>query len=319
MFQRTSLKSAKVAVLGACGGIGQPLSLLLKRSPLVSELSLYDVGNSAGVAADLSHISSPAKVTGYAKDEPGKALDGAEVVMIPAGVPRKPGMTRDDLFNTNAGIIRDLTAQAAKSCPKAHICIITNPVNSTVPIAAEVLKKAGTYDPARLYGVTTLDIVRAKTFVAGARNLNPFDINVNVVGGHSGPTIVPLLSQTGLSFTEEETKALTKRIQYGGDEVVAAKDGAGSATLSMAYAGAEFCFSLLKALRGDQGIVECTFVESNVEPEVPFFSSRVELGKNGVKTIHPVGMLSPYEEELKVACLEELKKNIQKGIDFAQK
>lgn len=319
MFARSSVRSAKVAVLGAAGGIGQPLALLLKRNPIVSSLSLYDVGNSAGVAADLSHISSPAVVKGYAKEDLGKALDGTDVVIIPAGVPRKPGMTRDDLFNTNASIIRDLTAAVAKSSPKAHILVITNPVNSTVPIAAEVLKKAGTFDPARLFGVTTLDIVRAKTFVAGVRGLNPFDINVNVVGGHSGPTIVPLLSQTGLQFTEEEIQALTQRIQYGGDEVVKAKDGAGSATLSMAYAGAEFCFSLLKAIRGDKGIVECTFVQSNVEPEVSFFSSRVELGKNGVEKIHPVGPLSPYEEKLKAACIDELKKNIAKGVEFASK
>lgn len=64
-----------------------------------------------------------------------------EVVIIPAGVPRKPGMTRDDLFNTNASIVRDLAAAVAKSCPKALIGIISNPVNSTVPIACETLAK----------------------------------------------------------------------------------------------------------------------------------------------------------------------------------
>jgi len=319
MFARTCSRAYKVTVLGGAGGIGQPLGLLLKRNPIVSNLAVYDVANAAGVAADLSHISSPAVVKGFAKDELSKAVDGSDVVVIPAGVPRKPGMTRDDLFNVNASIIRDLTAAVAKSAPKAHITIITNPVNSTVPIAAEVLKKAGTYDPARLFGVTTLDIVRAKTFVGQVKGVNPFDININVVGGHSGPTIVPLLSQSGLSFTEEEVKALTKRIQYGGDEVVQAKDGAGSATLSMAYAGAEFCFSLLKAVRGDKGITECTFVESTVEPSVPFFSSKVELGKNGVEKIHPVGQLNAYEEELKEACLKELAGNIKKGVEFATK
>jgi malate dehydrogenase len=316
MFSRSPLRAAKVVVLGAAGGIGQPLSLLLKRSPLVTELSLYDVGNAAGVAADLSHISTPAKVSSYGKDDLSKALSGADIVVIPAGVPRKPGMTRDDLFNTNAGIMRDLAAACAKNAPKANICIITNPVNSTVPIAAQVLKKAGVYDPNRLFGVTTLDIVRAKTFSAGLRGLNPFDINLTVVGGHSGPTIVPLLSRAGLNLNEAEIAELTKRIQYGGDEVVKAKDGAGSATLSMAYAGAEFTFSLLKAMRGDKGIIECTFVESNVQDGCEFFSSPVELGKNGVEKIHPVGPISPYEEELMAACIEELKKNIAKGISF---
>jgi Malate/lactate dehydrogenases len=91
------------------------------------------------------------------------------VVIIPAGVPRKPGMTRDDLFNTNASIVRDIIKAVAEVAPKALIGIISNPVNSTVPIAAEVLKKAGVFDPRRLFGVTTLDIVRANTFVAEAK------------------------------------------------------------------------------------------------------------------------------------------------------
>lgn len=75
-------------------------------------------------------------------------------------------MTRDDLFNTNAGIVRDLAAVIAKASPKALIAIITNPVNSTVPIASEVLKKAGVYDPKRVFGVTTLDVVRSQAFVS---------------------------------------------------------------------------------------------------------------------------------------------------------
>lgn len=93
------------------------------------------------------------------------ALTGMDLVVIPAGVPRKPGMTRDDLFKINAGIVRTLCEGIAKCCPNAIVNLISNPVNSTVPIAAEVFKKAGTYDPKRLLGVTALDVVRANTFV----------------------------------------------------------------------------------------------------------------------------------------------------------
>ena len=78
---------------------------------------------------------------------------------------------------------------------QAIINIISNPVNSTVPITAEVLKAAGVYDPAKLMGVTTLDVVRANTFVAEAKGLNVADVDVPVVGGHAGTTILPLLSQ----------------------------------------------------------------------------------------------------------------------------
>ncbi|KAJ0553981.1 putative malate dehydrogenase [Helianthus annuus] len=93
------------------------------------------------------------------------ALTGMDLVIIPAGVPRKPGMTRDDLFKINAGIVKTLCEGIGMCCPNAIVNLISNPVNSTVPIAAEVFKKAGTYDPKRLVGVTMLDVVRANTFV----------------------------------------------------------------------------------------------------------------------------------------------------------
>ena len=99
------------------------------------------------------------------KEQLEAVLVGMDLVIIPAGIPRKPGMTRDDLFNINAGIVRTLCEGVAKCCPDAIVNIISNPVNSTVPIAAEVFKRAGVYNPKRLMGVTTLDVVRANTFV----------------------------------------------------------------------------------------------------------------------------------------------------------
>jgi malate dehydrogenase len=109
------MQLSKVVVVGAAGGIGQPLSLLLKMNPLVSELSLYDIVNTPGVAADLSHINTPAKVAGYkGPDGLAAALKNANVVVVPAGVPRKPGMTRDDLFNTNANIVKSIGDAIAK-------------------------------------------------------------------------------------------------------------------------------------------------------------------------------------------------------------
>lgn len=316
----TSTKGFKVAVAGAAGGIGQPMSLLLKQLPQVSELRLYDIVNTPGVAADLSHIPTRAKVSGFAgKDKALEAFAGCDVVVIPAGVPRKPGMTRDDLFNTNASIVATLADAVAKACPNAFIAIISNPVNSTVPIVAERLKKAGVYNPRRLFGVTTLDVLRANTFVAENQNLNPAELDVTVIGGHAGTTILPLLSQIrGASFTEAEIKALTHRIQFGGDEVVKAKDGAGSATLSMAVAGARFTHSLLRAASGEAGVVECTFVESSVA-STPFFSSRVTLGPQGAEMVHGLGKLSAFEQAGYDSMIGDLKAQIQKGVEFARK
>jgi malate dehydrogenase len=134
-------------------------------------------------------------------------------------------------------------------------------------------------------------------------------------------TIVPLLSQSNHADIEGEARdALVNRIQFGGDEVVKAKDGAGSATLSMAFAGARFAESLLKASQGVKGVVEPTFVDSPLYKDqgVDFFASRVELGPNGVEKINPVGNVSAYEEKLLGAALEDLKKNIKKGVDFVK-
>ncbi|KAG2234325.1 malate dehydrogenase, NAD-dependent [Thamnidium elegans] len=322
-FSTSAANLTKVAVLGAAGGIGQPLSLLLKENPNVSHLSLYDIVNAPGVAADIGHINTNSKVTGHTPENDGlkEALTDAHVVVIPAGIPRKPGMTRDDLFNTNASIVRDLATAAAKYCPNAHFLIISNPVNSTVPIFAETMKKAGVFNPKRLYGVTTLDVVRASRFVAEVKNLDPKDVKVTVVGGHSGVTIVPLLSQTGLEFTKEELDALTHRIQFGGDEVVQAKNGTGSATLSMAYAGARMANSVLEAtVGGKKGVIEPSFVKSDIfaKEGVEYFSTNIELGSEGVEKIHGLGEISAYEKELIAKAVPELKTNIAKGNKFAQ-
>ncbi|PWN24751.1 putative MDH1-malate dehydrogenase precursor, mitochondrial [Jaminaea rosea] len=325
MFSTSAVNNKNVAVLGASGGIGQPLSLLLKNDPLVTQLRLFDVRLAPGVAADIGHINTPAVTTGYSPDgaEGGleKCLEGAEVIVIPAGVPRKPGMTRDDLFNTNASIVRDLAKAAAKVAPKAHMLIISNPVNSTVPIVREVFKKAGVYDAKKLFGVTTLDVTRASTFLSGISGAAPSETIVPVVGGHSGVTIVPLLSQAAQSSSVkagEQYEKLVHRIQFGGDEVVKAKDGAGSATLSMAYAAAVFTNSLLRALKGEKGIKECAYVDSPLYKDqgVDFFASAVELGPEGVKEINPIGNISKEEEKLLEAAVPELAKNVQKGIKW---
>lgn len=100
-----------------------------------------------------------------------------------------------------------------------------------------------------------------------------------VIGGHSGITIIPLISQCkpSVSFPEDQLKALTGRIQEAGTEVVKAKAGTGSATLSMAYAGARFGLSLIRALNGEQGVIECSYVKSNVT-DAKYFSTPILLG-----------------------------------------
>lgn len=140
-------------------------------------------------------------------------------------------------------MIRDLVTGVAKFCPKAYVCIITNPVNSTLPIACKVLEQHGVFDAKKVFGVTTLDVVRASTFAAHALGTaDPKTYQVPVVGGHSGATILPLFSQSSpsIDFSQEQLDAVTNRkwyparvhyslvgdtdvrptgVQFGGDEV----------------------------------------------------------------------------------------------------
>lgn len=307
----------KVVVLGAAGGIGQALALLLKlQLPAGSELSLYDIAAvTPGVAADVSHIPTAVKVQGFAGEDPTPALEGADIVLISAGVARKPGMDRSDLFNINAGIVRSLIEKVAQVCPKACVGIITNPVNTTVAIAAEVLKKAGVYDKRKLFGVTTLDVLRSETFVSELKNLNVSRTEVPVIGGHSGVTILPLLSQVQYAqWKEEEIAGLTKRIQNAGTEVVEAKAGGGSATLSMAQAAARFARSLVKGLSGET-VVECTYVEGDGK-YARFFAQPVRLSKDGVEEILSIGPLSPFEQKALEDMLPTLRADIELGEKF---
>ncbi len=308
----------KVCVLGAAGGIGQPLSLLLKlQLPAGSELSLYDVAPfTPGVAVDLSHIPTDVAVSGFVGDDVEAAMANADIVVIPAGVPRKPGMTRDDLFNMNAGIVKKLVSAGAKACPNACYAIVTNPVNSTVPIAAEVLKAAGVYDKRKMFGVTTLDVIRSNTFVAEMVGKSCDDVNVQVIGGHSGVTILPLLSSIdGVSLSQDQIESLTPRIQEAGTEVVEAKAGAGSATLSMAQAAARFTRSLVAAMNGE-AVEECCYVQTG-DDSTSFHAQPVKLGKDGVESIPALPVLSSYEQKLLDEMADVLNGNIAKGIEFA--
>ena len=314
----------KLTLLGAAGGIGQTLALLLKlRLPIGTELALYDISPvTPGVAVDISHIATSVKAIGYAGEENlAAALKDAHMVLITAGVARKPGMTRADLFNINGNIIKNLIEKVADVCPNACIGIVSNPVNTLVPLAAEVLRKKGVYDKRKLFGVSTLDVVRAKSFVSELKEKHAETVKVPVIGGHSGPTILPLLSQAlsegrKIDFTQEEIESLTHRIQNAGTEVVEAKAGGGSATLSMAEAGARFAVAVFKALLGED-CVRYAYVESKKDSGYPeFFAHPVRFGLTGVEELLPIGQLSEYEQEKLKALEEVLEADIKLGKDF---
>merc|ERR1712107_416329 len=199
----------------------------------------------------------------------------------------------------------------------AILCMIVNPVNSVVPAMAELYKKKG-LDPKKIVGVTTLDCVRANKFIGDKTGKHPLDIDVPVIGGHAGITIMPVFSQDPIAATVDASLIpdLDKRTQDAGTEVVNAKGGKGSATLSMAYAGARLASSILSGLAGEPK-VECAYVMSDVT-DLPYFTSKVEFGKGGVEKVMPVGTLNSYEEGRLNEAKAQLKTEIESGLNYAK-
>merc|ERR1712087_754284 len=300
-------------------------------NPHVSELSVFDLTiamvPAEGVATDLSHLEKKCKVKGYALDKDDKPVDkleecltGCSLVLVPAGLPRKPGMTRADLLDVNAGFAKNIVEACAKFCPDAVLGLIVNPVNSVVPAMCELYKKKG-LDPRKICGVTSLDIVRANKFVHELTGAPVEEIDVPVVGGHAGTTILPLFSQVpaAASIPAEQIPALDKHVQDAGTDVVNAKGGKGSATLSMAYAGAKFGNAVLSGLAGID-TTECAYVSRDPDEraELPYLASRVTFGISGVKTVHDVGEVSEYERGRMLECIGTLRGEIDAGLKYAQ-
>merc|ERR1711934_895127 len=172
-----------------------------------------------GVAADLSHVEGKCKVSSVvltvnedrAIDKAGEILTGCDLVLVPAGVPRKPGQDRKDLLTINADIAKGTVEACAKFCPNAVVALIVNPVNSVVPAMCELWKKAG-LNPKKIVGISTLDVVRANKFV---QELTGQPAEIPVIGGHAGKTILPVFSQdpAGASIPPEMIPDLDERVQ----------------------------------------------------------------------------------------------------------
>ncbi|KAF9514331.1 hypothetical protein BS47DRAFT_1265814, partial [Hydnum rufescens UP504] len=114
-------------------------------------LSLYDISGAPGIAANMSHVATAGEVNWYISEKLGNALQGTKIVIIAAGIPQKSNIVQVNLFNTNAPIVRDLAQAIGEDAPEAHILITSNPVNSTISIVTEVLKKASKFNPTKVW------------------------------------------------------------------------------------------------------------------------------------------------------------------------
>lgn len=353
-----SLPSFKIALLGAAGGIGQPLSLLIKSQLHLAvsagatriHLAMYDVAAETlvGVHADLAHIDTPVAVSahfpgGDAAHSLGSCLQGADLVLCPAGMARRPGMTRADLFATNASIVRSLARDIAMHCDLAtvHVLLISNPVNSLVPVVVRTLQQCELQPSGiekRVLGVTALDATRASTFLGEeCGNLHDFP-RVPVIGGHSGATILPVFSQCPQAddLSQQTVAKLVQRVQNGGDEVVKAKNGKGSATLAMAHCGFRMLAQVSRMLiHRDGDIAASAYValtHADGTPVAPgaqelmarngglhYFAVPITLSPQGVEEIrYRIVDYLNYNElnELLPVCIEHLRKDIELGVQF---
>lgn len=318
-FSKTSIIQVKVCLIGASGGVGKPLSLLMKMSPLIKELTLIDSAvHSIGVAKDLSHIATPCKVkVCHGPDDLEESLRNCQLVILTAGRPQKKGKSHDDLFVGNSVVVKGVMESIAANCPKALVGIVSEPINSLVPLANGVMKKAGKYDPKRIFGICTLDSTRAKTFIGLEKGLEPSSINVPIVGGHGDDTAVPLISLTTptVKFSEKETIDLVNRIRHADREIIEAKFGKSGTTISAAYSVGIMTSMMIRALQGEENVVMCSYVKSDVT-DSPYLSTPLVLGQEGIKENRGLGNITPFEKELLEEALVKLKKQIEKGENF---
>ncbi|XP_024936352.1 malate dehydrogenase, mitochondrial-like [Cephus cinctus] len=317
----SKINKCRVSIVGL-GGVGKGLAHLLKMYPAnITELRLCNRSDPEGMVQDLSHIPTNVRTLGFAGAETlSEGLRDANMVIVTTGVPRKGDNPREELFEHNANLCRDVISACAKNCPEALLAIVSNPVDSLVPLAAEVLKHHGAYCAGRLFGVCTLDLMRARYFFADAVGLRPEKVYVPVVGGHSEKTMVPLFSRSRprLLLPRDQILELTQKLRLAGKGIVLAKNGEAGSTWSMASGAWYFVQRLCRAINHAPHVVATAYVESEVNNS-RFFSNELLLGPDGVEENLGYGPVSDLEEQLIAEAIIHLQSSISRGKEFVAK
>lgn len=276
----------KVTVIGA-GNVGATAAQRLAEKEL-SDVVLVDIadGIPQGKALDLAEAAPIEKHDARLSGTNGyEATAGSEIVIITAGIPRKPGMSRDDLLKTNAGIIKSVTEEVVRFSPEAVLIIVSNPLDAMCHVAYE----ASGFPKNRVIGMAgVLDSARFRTFISMELNVSVENTHAFVLGGH-GDTMVPLprfSTVAGIPITEllskEQIDALVKRTANGGAEIVSLLK-TGSAYYAPASAAVEMAESILK---DKKKILPCAaYLEGEYGINDLFIGVPVKLGKNGIEEI----------------------------------
>ena len=277
----------KITVVGA-GNVGATCADVLAYREIANDVVVVDIkeGLAEGKALDIWQKSPinlyDTRTIGVTNDY--SKTVGSEVVIITSGLPRKPGMSRDDLIETNAGIVKSVTENVIKHSPDAIIIVVSNPLD-VMTYQAHLVSK---FPRTKLMGMAgILDTARFRAFLAEALNVSPKDIQTVLMGGH-GDTMVPLPRYTtvaGIPVTElidkDSLEAIVQRTKKGGGELV--KLMGTSAWYAPGAAAAQMAESIVKdqkrvfpvcvQLDGEYGINNC------------YLGTPVILGKNGIEKI----------------------------------
>ncbi|MBI1193523.1 MAG: malate dehydrogenase [Bacteroidetes bacterium] len=278
---------SKVSVIGA-GNVGATCADVLAHQDVLKEVILLDIkeGVAQGKALDIWQTAPinyySTKTRGVTNDY--AATAGSDVVVITSGVPRKPGMSRDDLISTNAGIVKGVTENVIKHSPDAIIVVVANPLD----VMTYCSYLTAGVDSSKVFGMAgILDTARYRAFLAEALNVSPKDIQAVLMGGH-GDTMVPLPRYTtvgGIPVTEmiapDALEAIVQRTKTGGGEIV------NLLGTSAWYAPGAAAAQMVEAIIKDEQRIfpVCAWLTGEYGLNDVFLGVPVKLGRNGIEQI----------------------------------
>ena len=277
----------KITVVGA-GNVGATAAQRIAEKELARTVVMVDVADGVPQGKGLDQWES-APIEGFDSRVIGTngydETEGSDIVVITAGIARKPGMSRDDLLNTNAGIVKSVSEQVAKSSPNAIVIVVSNPLD----VMCYVAKQVTGFPRERVIGMAgVLDTARYRSFIALELNVSVLDIQAMVLGGH-GDTMVPLISYTTVSgipilqlMKKDKLDAIVDRARNGGAEIVKfLKTG------SAYYAPSSGAVQMVEAIVKDQKrILPCSaWLQGEYGMKDLYLGVPVKLGRAGMEQI----------------------------------
>ncbi len=305
----------RITVIGA-GNVGATCANVIAHKNLCKEVVLVDIkeGTAEGKALDIwqtapiNHFNT--RVVGSTNDY--LKTKGSGVIVVTSGLPRKPGMSRDDLIKTNAAIVKDVTEKAVKYSPDAIIIVVSNPLDVMTYTAYLASNKPST----KVFGMAgTLDTARYRAFISDALNVSPTDIHALLMGGH-GDTMVPLPRYTsinGIPVTEllgkEELDKIVERTKKGGGELVNLMG------TSAWYAPGAAAAQMVEAIVDDQNRIfpVCALLTGEYGLKDVYLGVPVKLGRRGIEEVIEVE-LNKEEKKLLYDSSDSVK-SVMKVLD----